>query len=56
MSSKSLRLGQRNGFEPELCQHSLSLNMNVRRLIILVAVEEEPVRTYARDNWHRSKV
>ena len=45
-----------NWFQPELCQHSLTSNMNVWRLIVLIAVEEESIASYSRNDRHRKSV
>src|SRR5687767_6974509 len=44
--------GQRDGIEPELGVGVVALDVDVRRLVVLAAVEEEPVWTNAKDSRH----
>jgi hypothetical protein len=53
---ESARLAKNNFAQPELCQHSLALNMNVGRLVPFVAVKEEAVGPHASDDWHAARV
>ena len=46
------RLSERDGLEPELRERAVALHVNVRRLVVFITEEEEPVRTYAKDGRH----
>lgn len=44
--------GQRYRIEPELCAKSVSVDMDVRRLVRLMAVEIEPVWPNSQNGCH----
>jgi hypothetical protein len=46
------RLSERDRLEPELCERAIALHVDVRRLVIFITEEEEPVRAYAKDGRH----
>ena len=46
------RLSEHYGIEPEFCERAVALHMNVRRLVVFIAEEEEPVRAYTKDSRH----
>jgi hypothetical protein len=50
--SEIRRLSERDGIEPELRERALALHMNVRRLVVFIAEEKEPVGAYAKDGRH----
>jgi hypothetical protein len=52
MSSEMLRGSQLDWVKPELRQLAFVANVNVRRLVALVAVEEEPVLPDDGDSRH----
>ena len=49
---KVRRLSERDGIEPEFRERAIALHMDVRRLVVLITEEKEPVRTYAKDGRH----
>jgi hypothetical protein len=50
--SEVRRLSERDGLEPEFRERTIALHVNVRRLVVFIAEEEEPVRAYAKDGRH----
>jgi hypothetical protein len=46
------RLSERDRLEPELRERAIALHVNVRRFVVFIAEEEEPVRAYAKDGRH----
>ena len=45
-------LSERDGLEPELRESAIALYVNVRRLVVFICEEEEPVGAYAKDGRH----
>jgi hypothetical protein len=50
--TKSKISGKRNWLEPELCGQFVSVDVNVSRLIGLVAIEIKPIGTGSQDGRH----
>jgi hypothetical protein len=46
------RLSERDGIEPEFRERAVALHVNVRRLVVFIAEEEEPVWAYTKDSRH----
>jgi hypothetical protein len=45
--------GEAHGFQPELRHFVLLLDVNVRRFVALIAVEEEAIGTFSQNRGHR---
>jgi hypothetical protein len=43
---------EHHGLEPEFRERAVPAHVNMRRLVVLVTEEEEPVRAYAKDCRH----
>ncbi len=47
--------GQRNRLQPELCRLIIAINMDVRRLVRLIALKIHTVRAHQHYGWHTFK-
>ena len=52
-STKPAATSQAHRVEPELCSLNVPLDMDVRWLVAICRVEEEPVCALPMDRWHK---